>query len=183
MVVFLASRQSSCGVAQCRSLHIVFLGYWFPEGSHVPRSEEDSCNLLHDKHPLSDSPATLKAKSRTCADQTPSVSSQDHNGLCPLKARTTQSRTHPSLAPMYAWLRRRLGSRCTSASWSNLETIILDPAEPRAKGPAGGSSTRIPRNWTHLAARLLCTEEVTTDDQLQSFIVNTQPLITISVIC
>ena len=75
-------RQSSCGAVRCHTLHTAHLGYWFPEGSHVPRSEEDSCNLLHDKHPQSDSPTTMKARLRTYAGQAPSDSSQVHYEQC-----------------------------------------------------------------------------------------------------
>ena len=120
-------RQSSCGAVRCHTLHTVLLRNWFREGSHVPRSEEDSCNLLNDKQPLSNSLATLKARLRNCACQAPPDSSQDHN----------EQSVHPKLVrprvepirhlPQGTLVSPKVGiSRCLSVSWPNNKRRMID---------------------------------------------------------
>ena len=71
-----------------------------------------SRNLLNDKHSLSDSPATLKAKLRTCAGQAPSDSSQDHN-----EQSVDPKLVRPRVEPI---------RHCISVSWPNNKRRMID---------------------------------------------------------
>ena len=178
-------RQSSCGAVRCHTLHTAHLGYWFPEGSHVPRSEEDSCNLLHDKHPQSDSPTTMKARLRICAGQAPSDSSQVHNEQC-VRSKLAQ----PMVEPILHFVQDTVGCIVDMRISLDLGNLVCPGNHHVGSGCSKG--VRSYRRFLnpdskelepHFSVRFLGAEDVAIDDQLQSFIVDLQTLIAIPVTC
>ena len=173
--------RSSCEVSLYRTLNSDRLGCWFPEGSHAPRSKIDSCSWLRERHRRSGLPEIEEDRLRTCAGRA-------HQILCwiIMNCVSSQGSYGPWSNPAITLTKPLLLVPCARITMQ-LSDLIL--SRHHHVGSSGTKVVRPCRRFlqpnseelkTNLSIWFPRADKVAVDQQLQSFIVDSHPLVAIS---